>query len=152
MLPTPSKFSLVAGKAEGSTELTAFDKALLVAGIGNMNLVRVSSILPPSIQFVDALDIKPGSLLPIAYASYSSSVPGMVISAAVGVGISRGGYGVIMEFAGETSGEEAKRRVEAMVREAFSVRDLGVDELLVKYVEHVVDKVGCVFAGVPMFY
>lgn len=152
MLPTPSKFSLVAGKAEGGTELTAFDKSLLAAGIGNVNLIRVSSILPPSIQFVDSLDIKPGSLLPIAYACCSSRTPGLTISAAVAVGISRGSYGVIMEFAGETNEEEAKARVEAMVREAFSARNLSLDELLVKHVEHTVDKVGCVFAGVPLFY
>lgn len=47
MLETPKKFTLVAGSAEGPSRLNAFDNALLAAGIGNVNLLRVSSILPP---------------------------------------------------------------------------------------------------------
>ena len=35
------------GHAEGGTPLNAFDNALLAAGIGNINLVKVSSIIPP---------------------------------------------------------------------------------------------------------
>ncbi|NMB16013.1 MAG: pyruvoyl-dependent arginine decarboxylase, partial [Firmicutes bacterium] len=50
MLPTPEKFTLVAGGSEGPTGLNAFDNALLAAGLGNLNLVRVSSILPPGAQ------------------------------------------------------------------------------------------------------
>ena len=50
MLPTPKKFKIVAAAAEGTHKLTAFDNALLDAGIGNVNLVRISSILPPSAQ------------------------------------------------------------------------------------------------------
>ena len=46
MLPTPKKFKIVAAAAEGHNNLTAFDNALLAAGIGNVNLVRISSILP----------------------------------------------------------------------------------------------------------
>ncbi|HBG22160.1 MAG TPA: pyruvoyl-dependent arginine decarboxylase, partial [Peptococcaceae bacterium] len=41
MLPVPSKFNLVTGSGEGATPLNAFDAALLDAGIGNLNLVRV---------------------------------------------------------------------------------------------------------------
>ena len=35
-----------AGAAEGETELNAFDNALLAAQVGNLNLIRVSSVLP----------------------------------------------------------------------------------------------------------
>ncbi len=51
MLPIPKKFSLVAGSAEGTSELNAFDNALLNAGIGNLNLIKVTSILPPQVEF-----------------------------------------------------------------------------------------------------
>jgi arginine decarboxylase len=51
VLPVPSKFDLVVGSGEGATPLNSFDAALLDAGIGNLNLVRVSSILPPGAQF-----------------------------------------------------------------------------------------------------
>jgi len=50
VLPRPKKFSLVAGVSEGKTRLTAFDKALLAAGIGNINLIKLSSILPPNVS------------------------------------------------------------------------------------------------------
>ena len=98
MLPTPRRFTLVAGSAEGDTQLTAFDKALLVAGVGNLNLIRVSSILPPGAEFIQQVDILPGSLTPIAYGTISSEVPGRLISAAIGVGAISGSFGVIMEF------------------------------------------------------
>ncbi len=101
MLPTPKKFTLCAGSAEGSTRLNAFDNALLAAGIGNLNLLRVSSVLPPEAELVEKLDIPPGSLTPTAYGSIISDVPGERIAAAVGVGFSEDTYGMIMEFSGK---------------------------------------------------
>ena len=41
------RYTLVSGIGTGSTVLNAFDAALLSAGVGNFNLLRVSSILPP---------------------------------------------------------------------------------------------------------
>jgi len=46
------KACLVAGAAEGASELNAFDGALLSAGIGDLNLVRVTSIIPPHVELV----------------------------------------------------------------------------------------------------
>jgi pyruvoyl-dependent arginine decarboxylase len=46
------KLYLVAGKAEGGTPLNAFDNALLDAGIGDVNLIKVSSIIPPGAEVV----------------------------------------------------------------------------------------------------
>lgn len=98
MLPTPKSYTLVAAAAEGEKELTAFDRALLLAGIGNVNLVRVSSILPPGAEYREKLNIPPGSLVPIAYGSLSSTEPGALIAAAVAVGVGpdAGSFGVIM--------------------------------------------------------
>src|SRR5262249_17098555 len=48
-----TKAATTSGSAEGTTELNAFDNALLAAGIGNINLVKVSSILPPNTEIVD---------------------------------------------------------------------------------------------------
>src|SRR5262249_3760585 len=39
-----------AAAAEGGTPLNAFDNALLAGGIGNVNLVKMSSIMPPAIR------------------------------------------------------------------------------------------------------
>ncbi len=40
------KVSITSGRAEGPTKLNAFDNALLDAKIGDVNLIKVSSILP----------------------------------------------------------------------------------------------------------
>ena len=45
-LQIPNAVWASAGAAEGDTELNAFDNALLAAQVGNLNLIRVSSVLP----------------------------------------------------------------------------------------------------------
>ena len=40
------------GTGEGLTELSAFDKALFDAGIGNYNLIKLSSVIPENSQIV----------------------------------------------------------------------------------------------------
>src|SRR3989442_2352769 len=72
-----------AGHAEGGTTLNAFDNALLAAGIGNINLVKVSSILPPEVPVIDLPKIKPAAIVPTAYAAMTSETPGAPIAAAV---------------------------------------------------------------------
>jgi len=152
MLPTPRKFTIVAGHAEGNTKLTAFDKALLNAGIGNLNLLKVSSILPPNAEYVERLEIPPGSLTPTAYGSCVSDIAGQVIAAAVGVGFSEKDYGVIMEFEGVCSKQEAEAKIKEMIEEAFSVRGLKLERVMIKGIEHKVEKIGCVFAAVALWY
>lgn len=152
MLPTPTKYALVTGKGDGQTILTAFDAALLDAGAGNLNLLRVSSILPPNCEFVPKLEIPPGSLVPIAYGTISSKTPGDTIATAIGVGISDDTYGVIMEFEGFCTREEAEQTVANMVREGFANRHLPLIKLQVKGIEHKVENIGSVFAAAVLGY
>ncbi len=153
MLPTPRKFTVMAGSAEGPTRLNAFDNALLAAGIGNLNLLRVSSILPPGAQENPEFDVPPGSLVPTAYGTITSEEPGSMIAAAVAVGISAADeYGVIMEFSGHCSQEEAGRAVEQMARDALAQRGRPVERVIVRAVEHRVESVGCAFAAVALWY
>ncbi|HOB10119.1 MAG: arginine decarboxylase, pyruvoyl-dependent [Acetomicrobium sp.] len=154
MIPIPTKFSLVVGHGEGDKKLTAFDAALLDAGIGNMNLLRVSSVLPPGCIFEGVFQLPAGSLLPIAYGSLTSDVPGEIISAAIGVGIPEdpSSFGMIMEFSGFCKANEAALKVEEMVREAFAMRNLPLKEVKVKSIEHKVERCGSVIAACPLFY
>jgi arginine decarboxylase len=153
MLETPKRYSLVAATAEAERKLTAFDLALLNAGVGNVNLIRVSSILPPGAKFEESLVIPPGSLLPIAYGSIASDEPGALIAAAVAVGIGQtDDFGVIMEFSGRCGREEAEREVSDMVTEAFRYRNKELTEIKVIGVEHLVEHYGCAFAAVPLWY
>lgn len=152
MLATPDIYTLVAGNGEGSVPLVAFDGALLAAGVGNLNLLKVSSILPPSASYADHLAIPPGSLVPIAYGQIYSRVPGELIAAAVAVGLPASGYGVIMEYSGKVSGQEAQASVSRMAREALAMRGLEASRVIVKAIEHRVINTGCAFAGVVLWY
>lgn len=152
MLETPTRFTIVAASAEGPSPLNAFDGALLAAGCGNMNLVRVSSILPPGAEQYERLGTLPGSLVPTAYGHISSSVPGEEIAAAVGVGLGeRGAFGLIMETALKGTAAEAEARIEAMLAEGFSVRGLKLKQVLVKASGHTVVSCACAFAAVCLW-
>jgi len=152
LLPLPKKYFVTAAASEGETRLTAFDGALLKARVGNTNLLRVSSILPPGCEYDPDLIIPPGSLLPVAYGSITSAEPGEVISAAVAVGIQAEGFGVIMEYSGRCSKAIAEAEVTRMVEEAFRIRGLELAEVKTASVEHTVEKIGCAFAAVPLWY
>lgn len=152
MLPTPKKYFLTSGIAEGETKLTAFDNALLDAGIGNINLLKVSSILPPQIEFSPGLQLPFGALVPTAYGFIVCEEPGTVISAAVAVGISKDSFGVIMELADKCSKAEAEERITKMVKEAFERRKMELIDLKISAKEHRVKKIGCAMAAAPLWY
>jgi arginine decarboxylase len=153
LLATPRKYTLVAGAAEGRTRLNAFDNALLKAGLGNLNLLRVSSILPPGAERVATLAIPPGTLTPTAYGTITSEVEGERIAAAIGVGrADSGDYGVIMEFSGRCSRNEAEEAVRAMLEEAFETRGRRLWRVEIEAVEHRVERIGCAFAAAALWY
>src|SRR5438876_393200 len=63
---TPNIIWLTEGTAEGDTTLNAFDNALLAAGIGNWNLVKVTSVAPQAAQLLkEPVDIEPGAIVPV---------------------------------------------------------------------------------------
>jgi arginine decarboxylase len=141
-----------AGHAEGGTTLNAFDNALLAAGIGNINLVKVSSILPPDVPVIDLPKIKPGALVPTAYAAMTSETAGETVAAAVGYAVpdDPAKNGVIMEFHGVASRAEAERQIHLMLEEAFRVRGEVIRERAVFAVEHTVERVGCALAAITL--
>ena len=141
-----------AGRAEGGTTLNAFDNALLAAGIGNINLIKVSSILPPDVPVIELPKIKPGALIPTAYAAITSETPGERIAAAVGYAVpdDPAKNGVIMEFHGHGSRDEAERAIRGMLDEAFRVRGESMKEMKVFAVEHTVERIGCALAAITL--
>jgi len=152
-LPVPTNYALVAASATGRTHLTAFDKALLASGVGNLNLLRVSSVLPPGATERGRVDLPPGSLCPIAYGSIASGTAGRLLAACVGVGIRHGSFGMIMEFSGECDRKQAEDVIRGMLEEAFANRGMPLDEIKLKSTEIVVPEgeVACAFAGVPLW-
>jgi len=57
IIKTPTSHTFVTGSSEGYTPLNAFDGALLAAGIGNTNLVKMSSIVPPGTREVPITEL-----------------------------------------------------------------------------------------------
>lgn len=141
-----------AGHAEGGTPLNAFDNALLAAGIGNVNLIKVSSILPPDVTIVDLPKIAPGALVPTAYAAITSETPGQTVSAAVGYAVPDhpSKNGVIMEYHGIGRRADAERAIDAMLDEAFRVRGELISEKRIVSTEHTVERIGCALAAVTL--
>ncbi|MDX1617997.1 MAG: arginine decarboxylase, pyruvoyl-dependent [Balneolaceae bacterium] len=156
MVATPNIYCLVKGASEGRTRLNAFDNALMNAGMGDTNLVRVSSILPPSAEErpVGQLELPKGGLVPLAYASIDSTTPGRYISAAVAVGIpdDPSEPGVIMEYEDHSKLENVEKIARQMVVDAFSHRGRALKEIRSIGIEHKVETCGASFAGAVLWY
>ncbi len=146
-------YTLVTGSGEGGTALNAFDQALLDSGVGNTNLIKLSSILPPGLEEKKRADLVlvPGSLLPIAFGHICSEAKDQIISAGVGIGIIPGSYGVIMEASGAMPASTLKSRLRVMVEEALAIRQVSGAELKIAVSEHRVTQRGCAFAGVALW-
>ncbi|MCC6177179.1 MAG: arginine decarboxylase, pyruvoyl-dependent [Chloroflexi bacterium] len=150
--PTPNRLWLTAGSAEGTTELNAFDNALLAAGIGNLNLIKVSSIVPEGAVFLDIPPaITPGSLVPTVLSVMHSDTAGDTICAALGIGVGRDSHGMIFEYHA-SSREVAERVVTGMVEEGFARRGLPLERVTVRVAEHRVERLGCAIAAVVLWW
>jgi len=156
MAQTPNQFALVKGAAEGRTRLNAFDNALLEAGVGDTNLMRMSSILPPAAERreIDEFHLPKGGLIPLAYATIDGTTPGRVISSAIAVGIPEDDRepGVIMEFEDHAHLDTVEDIVRQMVVDAFDYRNRALKEILSIGIEHKVKVCGATFAAVVLWY
>ena len=152
MISKPERFIIVAAAAEAEHGLTAFDAALLKAGLGNVNLIKLSSILPPGCKEEEyGISFPLGAFVPTAYGAICSEKKGELISAAVGIGFSEDSFGVIMEHSGNCGAEAARAKVEAMLREAFANRNMALKGIKIKSVEHRVEKAAAAIAAVALW-
>src|ERR1035441_9431774 len=94
-VPTTASFSprlripVTTGTGSGPTPIAAFDAALLDSGIGNFNLIRLSSVIPPlSVVEMASGPIAPlgrwGDRLYVVYAHRGASEPGHTAWAGIG--------------------------------------------------------------------
>jgi len=144
---------LVCGNSEGATELNAFDNALLQAGIGNLNLVKVTSIIPPFAELVELPSIEPGSLTPTVYTSLTSCNPGDTISCALGAGFpeNKGDIGFIAEINMFSSARDAELHVRMMVKKGLNSRGISIGKIVCVSTEHKIEQIGCVFCAAVFF-
>jgi arginine decarboxylase len=153
VIARPDKYFMVAGYAEGSSPLNAFDHALIKAGIGNTNLLRISSVLPPGAKEIPPAPLPYGALVPTAYADETSEVVGALVAAAVACGVAADPAlpGVIMEHHLQGSEDLCREQVVRKVEEAFAVRGYRLAHVKVVSASGVVQKVGSAVAAVVLW-
>ena len=153
IIQLPTHYFLVAGTGEGMTELNAFDHALLAAGVGDTNLVKMSSILPPSCQSMPPVSLPYGALVPVAYADMTASTPGDWVAAAVAVAIPFDPTlpGLIMEHHGIGRRVDVEAKVREMAIHGMQHRNREIRDVLVMGAEHQVETCGAAFAGVVLW-
>ena len=99
----PKKIFLTKGKGMSKERLTSFELALREAGIASLNLITVSSILPPDCVFVTQEEgtklLHPGQVVPVVLARSDSNIFGDLVSSGVGVAIPKNKehYGYLSE-------------------------------------------------------
>ena len=117
----------------GQTELSAFDKALIDTGVANYNLIRLSSVLPPSTEVIELDGPVPnppgswGDRLYVVYAEMRSSMPNDEAWAGVGwVQDPVTKKGLFVEHEGHS---EAKVRSDIEVSLKDLMKNRGMQEL-----------------------
>jgi arginine decarboxylase len=136
------KVSITSGKAEGPTKLNAFDNALLNAGIGDVNLIKVSSIIPSRAELVGLPPLTAGKMVNTVLSYISSDKKGDQLCAAIAVAVADE-LGCVVEHSGINKKPQAiKEEAEEMARYMLQVRGLKIRNLITKYQEHQVQKLG----------
>ncbi len=150
---TPTQYFLVSGASDGYTPLNAFDGALLQAGIGNTNIVKMSSIVPPHCQRIAPIALPPGALVPAAYAALTSDVPGEVISAGVALALPKDEdrNGLIMEYSAKGERVKIEETVRNMALEGMKLRGWEIKDLKSIAIEYRIKKIGAVLAAVVLW-
>lgn len=126
------KIAIVSGKDEGPTRLNAFDNALSKAGIGDVNLIKVSSMLAGNAEIVDLPELKPGSMVNCVLSSVTSHNPGDVITAVVAVAIGEE-LGCVVETTGTNKNpDELIDEAKFMVNYMMDKRGVEIKEMIVE--------------------
>ena len=142
------KIAIVSGKDEGPTKLNAFDNALTDAGIGDVNLIKVSSMLAGNCKIEKLPKLKPGAMVNCVLSEITSDNPGDEITAVIAVAIGDK-LGCVVETTGinkDTNDliDEAKMMVEYMMEK----RGVEITDLIVDSSTATVDKIASVVASV----
>ena len=153
ILKTPTQYFLVSGASDGYTPLNAFDGALLQAGIGNTNIVKMSSIVPPHCERISPIALPPGALVPAAYAALTSDLPGEIISAGVAVALpeDENQNGLIMEYSAKGERHRIEEIVRSMAVEGMKLRGWKIKDLSSIAIEYKIKKIGAVLAAVVLW-
>ncbi len=142
------KISVVSGNDEGPTKLNAFDNALTDAGIGDVNLIKVSSMLAGNAEVIELPELKAGSMVNCVLSDVTSDNPGDEITAVVAVAIGEE-LGCVVETNGiNRKPEEIISEAESMVKYMMDKRGVEIKDMIVESksttVEDIASVVSCV--------
>ena len=145
------RIALVSGKDEGPTKLNAFDNALSDAGIGDVNLIKVSSMLGKNTKIEELPILKPGAMVNCVLSSVTSDKKGEEITAVVAVAIGER-LGCVVETTGHNENPndviaEARDMVEYMMEK----RGVEIKDLIIKSSTATVKTIASVVASVVYF-
>ncbi|MDO5848272.1 MAG: arginine decarboxylase, pyruvoyl-dependent [Methanobrevibacter sp.] len=142
------KIAIVSGKDEGPTKLNAFDNALTNAGIGDVNLIKVSSMLAGNTEVQEIVPLKPGSMVNCVLSTITSDKPGDILTAVVAVAIGEK-LGCVVEAKGiDKDPETLVDKAIYMVKYMMEQRNIEIKELIVEEITHEVEEIGSVVASV----
>ena len=142
------KIAIVSGKDEGPTKLNAFDNALSDAGIGDVNLIKVSSMLAGNAEIEKLPKLKAGAMVNCVLSEITSDKNGDQITAVIAVAIGEE-LGCVVETTGTNKDtdeliDEAKMMVEYMMEK----RDVEIKDLIIESSTAVVENTASVVASV----
>lgn len=142
------RIAIVSGNCEGPTELNAFDNALYEAEIGDVNLIKVSSMLEANTKVEKLPKLKAGSMVNCVLSSLTSKNKGDELIACIAVAIGEE-LGCVVETNGiNQNPEDVKNEAIEMVKYMMNKRDVKIKELIVEEAHHTVEEIGSAIAAV----
>lgn len=127
------KIAIVSGKDEGPTKLNAFDNALSKAGIGDVNLIKVSSMLAGNAKIQELPKLKAGAMVNCVLSEITSDNPGDEITAVVAVAIGEE-LGCVVETIGINENlDDLTSGAKEMVEYMMNKREVEIKDLIVEY-------------------
>lgn len=148
-------FTLSTGVGHSQSQINAFDRALISAGISDYNLIKISSILPPNCFQEGSVFLSKGSLLPTAYTFIHANDVGAKIAASVAVGIPEdcGDIGVIIKHCGCASKKEMEALARTSAIQAMNDRKISIKSIVSAATECIVEtpEYYCAFAAVSLW-
>lgn len=142
------RIAIVSGKDEGPTKLNAFDNALTNAGIGDVNLIKVSSMLEGDAQIEKLPKLKAGAMVNCVLSEVTSDNPGDKISAVIAVAIGKE-LGCVVETAAINKNEdELIDKARFMVEYMMEKRGVEIKDLIIEPATTTVKKTASVVASV----
>ncbi len=126
----PKKFFVSSGAAISEvSDLNAFDKALINAGVGEQNMLSVSSVIPEGAEKVDPRPLPMGAITHCVLAQMRGS-EGEMISAGISYAFRKDGKGgYVAEGHLHGSKESLREVLEWKMEEMAKLRDIELEEI-----------------------